>query len=76
MHVDSEGAVNVTNLSLNGLLLLHNAVREALLLDDNTCKGPKPYMVRQTPDWRQWSDALEKELDRRNARFEKIHWDP
>jgi hypothetical protein len=68
-----EEAMDITKLSVNGLLMMYGAVRDALSVDDNAT-GPKPYGVRDTPDWREWSDGLERELEKRNARFVKIDW--
>lgn len=67
--------MDLTKLSLNGLLMLHSGVRNALAIDDNTTTEAKPYDVRKTQDWRQWSDALEQELERRNANFQKVVWE-
>ena len=67
--------MNISGLSTNALLLLYNAVREALEIDDNLPRGvEKTYNVREFRDFREWSNGLEAELDNRGARYSKIEW--
>jgi hypothetical protein len=68
--------MDLSKLSTPGLLKMHGAVREALEMDDtlDLIGLPKMYGVRELPDWRVWSDALEAELDRRGIKFAKIDW--
>jgi hypothetical protein len=67
--------MNYHALSVNGLLMLHGAIRNALSVDDNTPHGnPKPYQVRSTQDWRTQSDALEEALNAKGAKFSPIAW--
>lgn len=62
-------------MSTEGLLSLLGGVRKALETDDNLPPGEaKVYAVRAFSDWRTWANTLEKELARRNAKFEKINW--
>ena len=67
--------MNFTKLSTNGLLMLHKGVADALASDDATPPGTEPkYGVRETPDWKAWSDAIEAELRSREATFTRIAW--
>lgn len=68
--------MNLTGMSTPGLLKMHSAVREAIEVDDALIlSGFKPtYGVRDYADWRSWSDALEAELDKRNAKYAKVSW--
>ncbi|MGA2398862.1 MAG: hypothetical protein ABSG30_12465 [Steroidobacteraceae bacterium] len=67
--------VDVGNFSDGGIKKLHDAVLDALDKDDKTPPNQdKPYGVRQFPDWRQWSDALEAELQKRKIPFSKVKW--
>jgi hypothetical protein len=65
--------MDFTKLTTAGLLMLHETVRDALLADDST-NGPKPFGVRETPDWRRWSDGIANELIRRGEQFKPIQW--
>ncbi len=66
--------MDIENLSTSSLLLLHSPVRQALETDDNLPDGQKIHEAREEPDWRRWSDRIEAELDKRNAKYEKIEW--
>jgi hypothetical protein len=60
--------------STNALKGLHEAVRAAMMADDRHAGPKKPHGVREYRDWRQWSDAIEAELRRRNEHFDPIRW--
>ncbi len=67
--------MNVPGFSTNGLLMMHGGVVKALSEDDATLGGEdKPYGVREFPDWRALSDAIESELTVRNVSFVPIAW--
>lgn len=68
-------ALDLHRLTTGGLLLLHGAVRHALLVDDALSPAqPVPYDVRAIPDWRDWSGAIEEELRQRQVSFVPIPW--
>jgi len=68
--------MNIPELTTNSLLMLHSAVRQALETDDNLPEGTeKIHEVRKSPDWREWSNLIEDELDNRSIRYEKISWE-
>ena len=60
--------------STNAVKGLHQAIRNARSADDSHAGPDKPYGVREYPDWRQWSDALEAELVSRGEPFEPMNW--
>lgn len=61
--------------STNGLLMMYNATRQALEVDDNIPSGEKKiYGVREYADWKLQSDSFEKELDKRKIKYSKISW--
>ena len=64
----------ISDFSDNGLLDLHNAIREALIDDDNNPKDQKKYNVRGTKDWKSWAEALENEMTSRGIIFQDIPW--
>lgn len=67
--------MDVGKLSSAGLKKLHEAVHRAMEIDDKTPPSQdKPFGVRQFSDWKQWSDELEAELQRRNIQFTKVKW--
>ncbi|MFO0812525.1 MAG: hypothetical protein U0796_04870 [Gemmatales bacterium] len=68
--------MNLAGMSTPGLLKMHNAVREALEIDDTLHLSglPKTYGVRDFADWRPWTDALEAELDNRKVKYAKVAW--
>jgi len=71
----SESILNCNGYSVNGLLMLHGAIRDALGVDDNTPAGnPKVYEVREHADWRVQSTAIEKALVEKSAKFTPIPW--
>ncbi|HWL06998.1 MAG TPA: hypothetical protein VNQ76_01160 [Planctomicrobium sp.] len=61
-------------MSTPGLLKMHNAIREAIEIDDMLylSRLPKTYGVRDYSDWREWADSLEIELDKRKIKFAKV----
>lgn len=68
--------MDLAKMSTPGLLKMHSAVREALEVDDTLHLSglPKTYEVRGFPDWHEWSDKLEAELDKRKVRYAKVAW--
>ena len=67
--------MNIQNLSVSSVLLLHSSVRQALETDDNLPEEQsKIHEVREESDWKIWSDQLEAELDKKNAIYQKIKW--
>jgi hypothetical protein len=67
--------MNLPKLSTNGLFMLYEPIRTALLLDDNTpADQPKVYGVRETADWREWAKQIEAVLDERRVTYDKIKW--
>jgi hypothetical protein len=67
--------MDFANLTTHSLLMLHSAVHGALAEDDKVEPAERLFRVRETGDWRAWADALETELERRNAPFHRIDWD-
>lgn len=67
--------MQVSGCSTNGLLMMHAAIADALVIDDNTPAGQeKTYGVRDFVDWRTFSDAIESELTARDTVFVPISW--
>lgn len=68
--------MDFAKLSDAGLLKLHGAVREALEVDDQLHLAglSKVYGVREFSDWRDWSNAIEAELDRRSVKYQRVAW--
>lgn len=67
--------MNIPGFSSNGLKKMYEAARNALAEDDATPLGQdKPFGVRAFADWRQLTDAIEVELDKRNVPYPKIAW--
>ena len=67
--------MQVSGCSTNGLLMMHAAITDALVLDDNTPVGQdKTYGVRGFADWRTFSDEIESELTARGTVFVAIKW--
>ena len=65
----------VAGFSTDGLQKMHLAALHAFQKDEATPAGQaKLYGVREHADWKQWSDALEAELEKRNAQLTKIPW--
>lgn len=65
----------IPGYSTNGLLMMHQGIRNALETDDNLpTKQEKIYCVREFSDWRTWGDAIEAELDSRNVKYRRIVW--
>lgn len=65
--------MNIPGFSTNGLLGMHKSIYRALQDDDSNI-GEKIYGVRKYPDWRNMSDAIEKELTARKIEFNPIPW--
>jgi hypothetical protein len=67
--------MDVQGVSTAGILKMYGSICEALEVDDNAPDGQKPYGVREYPDWREWAEMWERELDRRgDVKYEKIRW--
>lgn len=65
----------IPGFSTNGLLMMHDGIRKALADDDSIPDGKdKTYGVREFSDWKQLSDAIEKELAKRRVTFESVPW--
>ncbi len=57
------------------LLQLHSGIKDALAEDDAIPQGkPKKYGVRGFRDFKDQTDALEVELDKRPVKYNKIEW--
>jgi hypothetical protein len=67
--------VDVGKFSDDGIKKMHDAVLDALDQDDRAPPNQlKRFGVRHFADWRQWSDALEAELQKRKISFVKVKW--
>lgn len=67
--------MNIPGYSTSGLLMLHNAIHQALAVDDNIkISIDKPYGVREYRDWRKMSDEIEAELSKRGVKFQVVPW--
>ena len=66
--------MNLHNITTEGLLLLHNAIRKALEEDDSLPENQKKYEVRSFSDWRKWADEIESELTKRDISYNAIQW--
>lgn len=68
--------MNIRGLSTNGLLMLHNAIKEALVDDDSKERMGKPgiYGVREYKDFKAMSDLIEDEVRSRGERIKEIDW--
>lgn len=62
--------------STNAIRMLHAAVADALAKDDRSDREgrPREFCVRETPDWKVWSDNLEGILSAREVEFTPIDW--
>ncbi len=66
---------NLKNMRTPMLLKLHNAIAEALRVDDGIAVAEhKPYGVRVFSDFQEQTRAIEGELDKRNVNYTKIVW--
>jgi hypothetical protein len=68
--------MNISGMTIAGILKMHAAVREALEQDDQlVLAGLQPiYGARAFSDWKAWSDMLEHELDERSVKYTKVGW--
>lgn len=70
--------MDITKLSDNGLISLHDGVRRAYEFDEanpaNVAAGDNFFSVRQFPDWAVWRDALEEELANRGISYSPVTW--
>ena len=65
---------NYPELTTGSLLDLHNSIRKAMSEDDKLPDGQKKYGVYEFPDWKQHADRIEKELDNRRVKYQKLDW--
>jgi hypothetical protein len=71
-----ERQMNISDLSVNALQMMHRAIWLALHVDDSTAPGePKPHGVRAHADFRQLNDEIESELDKRGVEFSPLDWE-
>jgi hypothetical protein len=66
--------MKITDASTNGLKLLHEAIKYALIEDDLLPVGSKRYEVRESPDWRAQSEEIEAELIKRSEPVSFFSW--
>lgn len=68
--------MNISGLSDRGLFALWEAVQKAFQADEKSLMlGQVPeYGVRTFKDWKEWSDRLEDEMQKRTVPFEPIPW--
>jgi len=68
--------MNISGMTDAGILKMYAAVREAIEQDDQlVLAGLKPiYGVRDFSDWKDWSDLLQAELDKRGVKYTKVGW--
>ena len=58
------------------LLDFYDNIGNALDVDDQTPAGqPKPYGARENKDFRAMAEDIERQLDERKAKYEKIVWE-
>ena len=70
--------MEISGLSDKALHCLWTAVKNAFIAYENAlASGDSPgFGVRETPDWKEWSDSLEREMQKREISFEPISWWP
>lgn len=68
--------MNILGLSDRGLFALWEAVQKAFMADEKSITlGQEPeYGVRTFKDWKEWSDQLETEMQKRGMPFKPIAW--
>lgn len=66
--------MNVSKLKTELILIMYEAIKEALKDDDAVLEGAKKYFVREFKDWKYTADLFESELDKRNVEYDKILW--
>jgi hypothetical protein len=66
--------MNIAALSVSGLLMIHDAIKDALRVDDAIADGEKRYGVREYPDFRELSLEIEAELTARSVEFDPPLW--
>ena len=69
--------MNYAAFTNDSLTLMYEAIREALVADDDTEKqSDEPrFKVRITPDWKSHAADLESEMLKRGMMFIPIDWD-
>ncbi|MBO9535584.1 hypothetical protein [Herbaspirillum sp.] len=66
---------NIKGMSDIGLKAMQKSIVDCLERDDQLPKGQeKIYGVREFSDWRDMSNEIEAELDRRGIKYNKICW--
>lgn len=66
--------MRIDKLSDSGVRMLHEGVQRALAADDSLPAGKKKFEVRELPDWKEWAEQLEAEMDSRGLDYQKIGW--
>jgi len=66
--------MNIPGFTTEALQVFHSKVKECLRKDDENPSPDKTYGVRTYKDWRNWSDAIEEELQKRQISFDPIVW--
>lgn len=66
--------MNIPGFTTNALMEFHSKVAECLKIDDANTSTSKLYGVREFPDWKQLSDAIEAELSTREVPISPINW--
>lgn len=61
-------------VSLDGLEMMYEGVRNALAVDDSLSAGMKKHEAREQPDWRRHAQRIEAEFKRRKAPYDPIVW--
>lgn len=60
--------------STNGLKMLHKSIYDSLKTDDEIKTGDKIFWVREFSDWKEMSDLIESELNKRGEKFTPVPW--
>jgi hypothetical protein len=66
--------MNIPGFTTAALQDFHAKVKESLRKDDDNPSPDKIYGVRTYKDWRDWSDAIEDELKKRQISFDPVAW--
>jgi len=64
----------IAELSSSTIQELHSTLLKALIEEDRLPAAQRTKGVREYPDWRKESDALEAELKRRGMPFTPVPW--
>ena len=66
--------MNISKLRTELILLIYDAIRNALKEDDTLPGNQKKYFVREFSDWEDTVHLLEEVLNQRNVEYERINW--